>query len=327
MACAHSFNVGSRLGFIGVGTINSAVIEGIFKIPTSSNSIIDHHFSLPIFVSPRGKVKVDGLLKKHGVKKIHICQSNQEVLDNADVIFIGVRPEQVVPMLQNDAHNDEVVNKTNDYNIKFDIKRHCIVNLVSTLTNAQLIDMINCNQPADATVCPNKIMGRNQVVKAVPLPGVQFLSGTTALTPPKLLEGKIFNLFKQLGTAIEVEEDHLPYFQAITCMMGPFYQHCQFLQEWIHNKIRKDTEEHSRHSATKNDTKAHDEELHNYLTGFFDTLLSDARHGGEPWAQLMSAQTKGGLNEQAMHLMAETKEVTHSTLDTILNRLQTAKNK
>ena len=94
MADGHNFNVGSRLGFIGVGTINSAIIEGIFKIPTSSNCI-RQHFSLPIFVSPRGREKVDGLLSKHGVKRIHVCQSNQDVLYKADVIFIGVRPEQV----------------------------------------------------------------------------------------------------------------------------------------------------------------------------------------------------------------------------------------
>ena len=56
------------------------------------------------------------------------------------------------------------------------------------------------------------------------------MAGTTALTPPKILEGKIRKLFEQLGTAIEVEEEQLPYFQSITAMMGPFYQHCQFLQ-------------------------------------------------------------------------------------------------
>ena len=146
------------------------------------------------------------------------------------------------------------------------------------------------------------------------------------MSPPNLLEGKVFDLFKQLGTAVEVEEEHLPYFQAITCMMGPFYQHCQFLQEWIHKKICNEVGVHSQHSGNESKTTAHIEELHRYLTGFFDTILSDARHGGEPWLQLMNAQTKGGLNEQAMHLMSETKEVTHRTLDTILSRLQNAKN-
>ena len=142
------------------------------------------------------------------------------------------------------------------------------------------------------------------------------------MTSPNLLDGKLFDLFKELGTAIEVEEEHLPYFQAITCMMGPFYQHCQFLQEWIHKKTIERTEIDSEHSEIGDTHDKYDRELRNYLIGFFDTLLSDARQGGETWQQLMTSQTKGGLNEQAMCLMAETKTITQSTLDTILKRLE-----
>ena len=89
-----NFTVGSKLGFIGVGVINSAIITGLFKISTSSNSI-NEHFSLPIFVSPRGKSRVSELQNEHGAQKIYVCKDNQEVLNNADVILIGVRPEQV----------------------------------------------------------------------------------------------------------------------------------------------------------------------------------------------------------------------------------------
>ena len=61
------------------------------------------------------------------------------------------------------------------------------------------------------------------------------------------------------------------------------------------------------------------------MIGLFDTILADPRNGGHTWEQLMDAQTKGGLNEQAISLMSETKGVTHNTLDTILNRLQSSK--
>ena len=98
MANTSEFSVGPRLGFVGVGTMNCAIIEGLLKLPTSGTRIIDH-FSLPIFVSPRGSVKVAGLFDKHGNQKIHIRQNNQEVLDLSDVIFIGVRPEQVKCMI------------------------------------------------------------------------------------------------------------------------------------------------------------------------------------------------------------------------------------
>ena len=95
MAFNADFVFGCKLGFIGVGTMNSAIIEGILKLPINENGIIDQ-FPLPIYVSPRGTVKVSELLKKHGVQKIHVCQDNQDVLNNADVIFLGVRPEQVI---------------------------------------------------------------------------------------------------------------------------------------------------------------------------------------------------------------------------------------
>ena len=90
-----NFKVGSKLGFIGVGVINSAIITGLCKISSSLNKI-NEHFSLPIFVSPRGHSRVASLLSEHGTQKIYVCKDNQEVLDKAGVIFIGVRPEQVI---------------------------------------------------------------------------------------------------------------------------------------------------------------------------------------------------------------------------------------
>ena len=89
-----NFKVGSRLGFLGVGTMNSAIIEGILNLPISKDCVSDN-FSVPIFVSPRGLTKVASLLKKHGSTMIHVCKDNQDLLDKSDVVFIGVRPEQV----------------------------------------------------------------------------------------------------------------------------------------------------------------------------------------------------------------------------------------
>ena len=95
-------------------------------------------------------------------------------------------------MLQNDTKNKEV-DKTNGCHLIFDTKRHCIVNLVSTLTNSQLMDMINDNHSADAPVSLSKIIGNSQVVKAVPLPGVQFLSGL--LTVKLIQTGKYMIIY------------------------------------------------------------------------------------------------------------------------------------
>ena len=105
-------------------------------------------------------------------------------------------------------------------------------------------------------------------------------------------------------------------------MMGSFYQHCSHLQQWIYENTTKGVVTDFVDNENPFSNEAHQKELRKYLVGFFETLLSDARNGGESWEQLMSAQTKGGLNEQAMGLMAVTKELTHNTLDTIVDRLQ-----
>ena len=99
-------------------------------------------------------------------------------------------------------------------------------------------------------------------------------------------------------------------------MMGPFYQHCHFLQQWISDKTNNQNQ--GSLSDSKDDPG---KTLQTYLVGFFDTILTDARKSGDSWEQLMKAQTKGGLNEQAMTLLEGTKEVTHKTLDTIVDRL------
>ena len=109
-------------------------------------------------------------------------------------------------------------------------------------------------------------------------------------------------------------------------MMGPFYQHCQYLQEWICEKINAGSENESTIAERMNDDNKRKNEIRRYLVGLFDTLLSDPRNSGDTWQELMNAQTKGGLNEQAMGLMTETKVVTHKTLDTVLNRLQSSRN-
>ena len=93
MASNSEFCVGRTLGFIGVGTMNGAIIEGLLKLHMQENNL--QHFSVPFYLSPRGKDKVDTLKEKYDKQLINICKDNQEVLRNADVIFLGVRPEQV----------------------------------------------------------------------------------------------------------------------------------------------------------------------------------------------------------------------------------------
>ena len=94
MASNHGFLVGQNLGFIGVGTMNTAIIKGILNVYKSEKNL--GHFSVPIYISPRGREKAKALKEKYGDDLIKVCKDNQDVLRKADVIFLGVRPEQVI---------------------------------------------------------------------------------------------------------------------------------------------------------------------------------------------------------------------------------------
>ena len=94
MASDSGFHVGQKLGFIGVGTMNSAIIKGILKAYKSESNL--EHFSVPIYISPRGRVKAVALKEEYGDDLIKVCKDNQDVLRKSDVIFLGVRPEQVI---------------------------------------------------------------------------------------------------------------------------------------------------------------------------------------------------------------------------------------
>tara|TARA_B100000795_G_scaffold1276_1_gene892 strand:- start:113 stop:880 length:768 start_codon:yes stop_codon:yes gene_type:complete len=70
-----------KLGFIGTGSISSAVITGI------CNSKIQFK---KIFISPRNKIKAQKLKKRF--KKVEIAKNNQEIVDKCNWVFLSITP-------------------------------------------------------------------------------------------------------------------------------------------------------------------------------------------------------------------------------------------
>ena len=70
-----------NLGFIGVGKISSAVIEGVSKSKLKYKRIT---------ISPRNKLISKSLKKEY--KKVIIAKTNQEVIDKSDWIFLAITP-------------------------------------------------------------------------------------------------------------------------------------------------------------------------------------------------------------------------------------------
>ena len=74
----------TRYGFVGVGTMSSAIVRGMCTLPGDPACIV---------LSPRGAVKAAALAAEFP-DKVTIASGNQEVVDKSDVVFIGVLPKQ-----------------------------------------------------------------------------------------------------------------------------------------------------------------------------------------------------------------------------------------
>jgi pyrroline-5-carboxylate reductase len=89
-----------KLGFIGTGTITSAVITGICTSKISFQKIL---------VSPRNKNIAQKLKKRF--RKVSIAKTNQEIVDKCNWIFLAVTPKvgkKIIPKL-NFKSNQKIV--------------------------------------------------------------------------------------------------------------------------------------------------------------------------------------------------------------------------
>lgn len=86
-------NNGLRLGFIGCGTIASAIINGFL---TQTDLFISS-----VTISRRSESKSQALNQKYGNEIIEISDDNQHTVDNSEIIFLCVLPEQEEEVLTN----------------------------------------------------------------------------------------------------------------------------------------------------------------------------------------------------------------------------------
>lgn len=74
----------TRIGFIGVGEIASAMAEGLAHSETNA--------SLRFFLSPRNAERAASLAAS--IATATVCESNQDVVDRSDLIVLAVLPQQ-----------------------------------------------------------------------------------------------------------------------------------------------------------------------------------------------------------------------------------------
>ncbi len=74
----------TSVGFIGVGEIASAIVEGLFGGEGAPPDV---------YLSPRGADSVAALARRH--PEVRVCRDNQSVADAAELVVLAVRPESV----------------------------------------------------------------------------------------------------------------------------------------------------------------------------------------------------------------------------------------
>ena len=183
-----------NFGFIGTGNIVSDVIFGISKSKIKYKKII---------ISPRNKKKAI-YLKKY-FKKVIIAKDNQEVINKADWVFLGILPkigEEILPKLHFRS-------------------KQIIVSFMSTTNYPKLKKLIKT---------------KSVIIRAIPMPPIRLGKGPVVIFPPNK---KVKSFFNKIGTTIEIKNEELSKnFWAISGTMASFYELLNVLSKWL---IRKKT--------------------------------------------------------------------------------------
>ena len=181
-----------NLGFIGIGNIVSDVITGISKSKIKYKNLI---------ISPRNKKKA--LFLKKYFKRIIIAKNNQEVINKADWVFLGILPkvgDAILPRL------------------KFR-KKQIIVSFMSTTNYPKLKKLIK---------------SKSIIIRAIPMPPIRLGKGPVAIFPPNK---KVKSFFDKIGKTIEIKNEKLSKnFWAISGTMASFYELMDILSKWLIKK-------------------------------------------------------------------------------------------
>ena len=305
----------SPLGFIGIGTINAAVANGVSQpfplvhilfipalqllracgpchlfISHSHSLSLSHTLAHPpqlcsceraggaapkITISPRNAAKAAALATAWPAE-ITMAGSNQEVVDAADVVFIATPPGP-----ENTRANLEPLTFRADQTII------CLISGVSPELLAELC----------APVAPSSI------VQAFPLPPAQYQASTTVCTPPNAIAEEILS---RVGKVIPVPDfASAMKIGAISCVMGDFYAHLRACHEWL---ITNGIEESTASEA---------------VGAFFNTFNHASRDSATGFGHLVAEQTPGGMNEQVIAQLKAAGNYTNlkTALDMLLPRL------
>jgi len=176
------------LGFIGTGKITTALVEGYSTCSTPPDKII---------VSPRNAQRARELSER--IRSVIIGQTNQDVIDKSDTVFLALRPETAESVLTPLRFRPD----------------HTIISLIPTIPLTMIHDYV---EPA------------GRISRAVPLPSVSRQYGPILLFQKNEQSESIVKL---VGTPVPVrEESDLHALWAMNGMISPFFELMAVLRDW-----------------------------------------------------------------------------------------------
>jgi pyrroline-5-carboxylate reductase len=137
---------------------------------------------------------------------IQIAQSNEEVIEKADIIFIGLLPSvarSLLPTLPFTA-------------------RHRILSMMAAVDYHEVVSL--CRQNSET----------GPIVKIIPLPSSANRSGPILFFPPQPFLESIMSI---VGTPVPcTDETHMKPLIGVTGQISPFYELLQVTQQWLESK-------------------------------------------------------------------------------------------
>lgn len=178
-----------KLGFIGTGVITEAIVTGLLNSDFPITEMI---------LSERNKATSSRLAAASPL--VHVCKSNQEIVDRSDVVFLAVRPQDAEPVLRPLRFRHE----------------QDVASLIATLTAETLHDWIGPGV---------------RIFRAIPLPSVANKRGVTAIFPDCTLGQQLFG---NLGTVVTAKSlTQFDAYATTSALMGTYFGILDTATQWL----------------------------------------------------------------------------------------------
>ena len=177
------------LGFVGVGIIAEAVITALLTGPQAAD--------LRVNLSPRSASRSAQLAERFD--QARVAESNQDVVDQSDIVFLGVLPEQVEEVSSSLAFTED----------------HLVVSVVAGW--------------APSALAPH-VAPAQKVCQMIPLTMISLGVGPIVIHPPV---AEVQELFEGCGEIVPVaREADVLVFNCLSSVLSLFYEQQNTLITW-----------------------------------------------------------------------------------------------